>query len=254
MVLVEQAYRHQEQPGAKPPGRRDLVFDIGLFDGHLAAIAGRGHRMLDLELGNNLGLVVEAVLVAQHEAHQVGLGVAGRLARPVVVDFAVAAQHGGRLGRPAWRSGGGQGWRSHCQQRRHGCCDGCRDGCGGGRCGGLRRAGALLLQRAELGFELGQFGGHLVEPAHQLGLGGGLRLRGWRQRQQGEHGHQGQRFGDGVMGFQRELRGRWAGCRVGVIGRSRRSACRGTRSGRRSRHRPGRADRPGAGCRALRGC
>ena len=181
VVFVEQADRHQEQAGPHRPGRRELAFDIGLLDFDFTGVARRRHRVFDLEFGDNLGLRIEAVLEAEHEAAHVGLCVFVRAGRAVVVELAVAGEHGG----------GGGGCRRHRRGNR---------GRGGGyrRCGrrGRHCCGALLLNLHELRLHGGEFGGELVELAGQFGLDGGLResvARSECETRDQARGHQGLR-------------------------------------------------------------
>ena len=139
--------------------------------------------MLHLQLGNDPGFVVQPVLVAQHKAAQVGLRLLAGQPGPGVVDLTVAGQHGG--GR-----GGGGGHRGGSAPGGSGSASRSGVGAGAGRSGI-----PLLLHRAQLGLELAHLGGQVVQPAHQLGFGGGLGVSGADGPQQGQrHGGGGQRL------------------------------------------------------------
>ena len=119
--------------------------------------------MFDLEFGDELGSLVEAVLHPQHEAPHVELGILRRLAWAGVVDLAVTRQHrGGRLG--TRRLGGGH----HSRHRR-----------------GSLLLLLLLLQGGELGSEFTQFGGQAFKAASQFGLGSSLGVGCENRQRQG---------------------------------------------------------------------
>src|SRR6185369_2218216 len=92
VVLVEQSRGDEEQARAQRPLASQLALDERLFDLDLAGIAGRRDRVLDLELGDELGLLVEAMLQAEDKAGEVGDRLRAVVGRAVVVDLAVARE------------------------------------------------------------------------------------------------------------------------------------------------------------------
>ena len=94
MVGIQQARRDQEQPGFGAQAVGEFALDVQLFDFRLTRIRCRGYRVLPLELGDQPGVVVEAMLQADHGPAHVGLRLARIPARAVVVDFAIAGEDG----------------------------------------------------------------------------------------------------------------------------------------------------------------
>ncbi len=72
-MLVQQAERHQEQPGLEPGPVGELMVDVELLDLELAGIVGRGDSVLDFELRIEDRALVEPVADAEHGARQVEL-------------------------------------------------------------------------------------------------------------------------------------------------------------------------------------
>ena len=187
VVFVEQTRRHQEQAGAQCPGRRQLAFDVSLFERHFTCVTGRCDRVFHFEFGHDFGLGIEAVLVTEHEAAQVGLCVLRRAGRAVVVDLAVAGEHG------RWRCGsrvcGGRDRGRRHRERGH---------------SGWRGRSALLLDLCQLGLHGSEFGGELIEPAREFGLARGLRESAARRKCEtcGQAGRKNGFGGQGARAFE----------------------------------------------------
>ena len=73
VVLVDEAEGHEEQAGAHRHRIIEAAIDVELLHFELTDITGRGHGVLDLVFGVELGALVEAVTDAEHRAREIEL-------------------------------------------------------------------------------------------------------------------------------------------------------------------------------------